>query len=79
VFVKRDQSQSKKGKMAGLVIAGSMLLWLGLQWVAVELEISGRIMLLIDLFVMAAMLWSLIITFQIWRTRRFSDRGAPKC
>jgi hypothetical protein len=56
-----------------------MLLWLGLQWVAVELEISGRIMLLIDLFVMAAMLWSLIITFQIWRARRHSGRGAPKC
>ncbi len=79
MFVKRDQSQSKKGKLAGLVIAGSMLLWLGLQWVAVELEISGRIMLLIDLFVMAAMLWSLIITFQIWRARRHSGRGAPKC
>ena len=43
MFVKRDQSQSKKGKLAGLVIAGSMLLWLGMQWVAVELHISARL------------------------------------
>ncbi len=70
-----DHIQPKKGRNASLVIAGSMLVWLGMQWAAVELNISSRYMLLLDLAVMAAMVWSLLVTFQIWRTRRDSDKG----
>ena len=67
--------QTKKGRTVSLVIAGSILLWLGMQWVAVELNISSRYMLLLDLAVMAAMFWSLVVTFQIWRTRHDADKG----
>jgi|TARA_B110000093_G_scaffold79385_1_gene86200 hypothetical protein len=71
----QDHIQAKKGRTAGLVIAGSMLVWLGMQWAAVELNMSSRYMLLLDLAVMAAMVWSLVVTFQIWRTRRDADKG----
>ena len=71
----QDHIQAKKGRTAGLVIAGSMLVWLGMQWAAVELNMSSRYMLLLDLAVMAAMVWSLVVTFQIWRTRRDVDKG----
>ena len=71
----QDYIQAQKGRTAGLVIAGSMLIWLGMQWAAVELYISGRYMLLLDLAVMAAMVWSLLVTFQIWRTRRDADKA----
>ena len=70
-----DHIQAKKGRNASLVIAVSMLVWLGMQWAAVELNISSRYMLLLDLAVMAAMVWSLLVTFKIWRTRRDSDKG----
>ncbi len=70
-----DHIQAKKGRNASLVIAVSMLVWLGMQWAAVELNISSRYMLLLDLAVMAAMVWSLVVTFQIWRTRRDADKG----
>ena len=70
-----DHIQAKKGRTAGLIIAGSMLVWLGMQWAAVELNMSSRYMLLLDLAVMAAMVWSLVVTFQIWRTRRDVDKG----
>ena len=71
----KDHIQAKKGRTASLVIAGAMLIWLGMQWAAVQLDISSRYMLLLDLAVMAAMVWSLIVTFQIWRARRDADRG----
>ena len=71
----KDHIQAKKGRTASLVIAGAMLIWLGMQWAAVQLDISGRYMLLLDLAVMAAMVWSLIVTFQIWRARRDADKG----
>ena len=73
--LQHDHIQAKKGRTAGLVIAGSMLVWLGMQWAAVELNMSSRYMLLLDLAVMAAMFWSLVVTFQIWRTRHDADKG----
>ena len=73
--LQHDHIQAKKGRTAGLVIAGSMLVWLGMQWAAVELNMSSRYMLLLDLAVMAAMVWSLVVTFQIWRTRHDADKG----
>ena len=71
----KDHSQATKGRTASLVIAGAMLIWLAMQWAAVQLDISSRYMLLLDLAVMAAMVWSLIVTFQIWRARRDADKG----
>ena len=71
----KDHIQAKKGRTASLVIAGAMLIWLAMQWAAVQLDISSRYMLLLDLAVMAAMVWSLIVTFQIWRARRDADKG----
>jgi len=71
----KDHMQAKKGRTASLVIAGAMLIWLGMQWAAVQLDISSRYMLLLDLGVMAAMVWSLVVTFQIWRARRDADKG----
>jgi hypothetical protein len=71
----KDHIQAKKGRTASLVIAGAMLIWLAMQWAAVQLDISSRYMLLLDLAVMAAMVWSLVVTFQIWRARRDADKG----
>jgi len=71
----KDHIQAKKGRTSSLVIAGAMLIWLAMQWAAVQLDISSRYMLLLDLAVMAAMVWSLIVTFQIWRARRDADKG----
>lgn len=71
----KDHIQAKKGRTASLVIAGAMLIWLAMQWTAVQLDISSRYMLLLDLAVIAAMVWSLIVTFQIWRARRDADKG----
>ncbi len=71
----KDHIQAKKGRTASLVIAGAMLIWLAMQWAAVQLDISSRYMLLLDLAVKAAMVWSLIVTFQIWRARRDADKG----
>ena len=76
---KQNKIQTKKGRLAGLVIAGSMLLWLGLQWLAVVFNLSVRLMLVIDFVVIAAMAWSLLTTFQIWRARHHTEGNTPKC
>ena len=70
-----DHIQATKGSIAGLSIAGSMLLWIAMQWAAKDFGFPTRLMLLLDLAVMAVMFWSLIVTFQIWRSRRDANKG----
>ncbi|MEN8709680.1 MAG: DUF5337 domain-containing protein [Paracoccaceae bacterium] len=68
-----DASQ-KQGRVVALVIAGSMLFWLAAQVVGPLLGLPGRYALLIDLAVLAAFIWSLVVIYQIWRAQR-RDEG----
>ena len=56
--------------MASLVIAGSMIIWLIAQWVGPQVGLAGNYAILIDLFVLAALFWALVVAAQIWRKRR---------
>lgn len=68
-----DASQ-KQGRVVALVIAGSMLFWLAAQVVGPLLGLPGRYALLIDLAVLAAFIWSMVVIYQIWRAQR-RDEG----
>jgi hypothetical protein len=65
-----DTALAKQGRMVALVIAGSMLLWIVAQWLGPKLGMPGRFALLFDFAVLAALLWSMIVTYQIWRKRQ---------
>ena len=67
----RERALAAKGRMVSLVIVGTMLLWLVIQfWLGPMLELTTRYILLIDLLAMAALLWSFIVSWQIKRQRR---------
>ena len=73
----QERALAAKGRMVSLVIAGTMVLWLLVQfWIGPMLELSARYVILIDLLAMAALLWSFIVSFQIRRARKAaqSDR-----
>jgi hypothetical protein len=61
---------AKKGRMVALVIAGAMVFWILAQWIGPQLGMPGRFALLIDFAVLAALVWSMIVTYQIWRARQ---------
>ena len=60
----------KKGRLIALVIASSVLLWALIQGAAPSLGISARYMLLIDFFTLAALSWSLILLYKMFRSRK---------
>ena len=62
-----DASQAR---LAGLVMAVTMLLWLGLQVAGSRLGWAGKYAYLFDLAAIAAFIWSLAVTFRLWRRRR---------
>lgn len=65
-----DQKPARKGRGVSLVIAGAMLLWLAAQWLGPQLGLAGRYALLIDFAAIGALVWALIVSLQLWRTRQ---------
>ena len=62
-----DAAQSR---LVGLVIVGTVVLWMGAQWLGGELGWQARYVFLFDLAALAAFIWALVVTFRLWRRRR---------
>lgn len=65
----RHKAFARKGQIAGLVIAGAMLIWLGVQLWGQDLGISARYMFLFDFAALAAFFWALVVAWQMWQQR----------
>ena len=65
-----DRQLARQARMVALVIAGTMLAWIGAQWLGPRLGLAGRYAFLFDLAALAAFFWALVVTYQIWRKRR---------
>ena len=65
-----DHAIARKGRHVALVIAGTMALWLALQFLAPALGLPGRYALLFDFAALAAFLYAGVNIFQIWRARQ---------
>ena len=69
-----DEVIARKGRMVGLVIAATMLIWLGAQWLGAAMGLPGRYALLFDFAALAALFWAMVVIYQMWRARQ----GGPK-
>ncbi len=67
-----NSQHERKGRVASLVIAASILVWIAAQWIGPAVGLPGRFALLIDFAAIGALLWALVVTLQIWRARRDS-------
>ncbi len=68
-----DQTQiasARQARLAGIVLAATMVLWMGAQVIGAEMGWAPRFALLVDLAALAGFLWGLVTTYQIWRKRR---------
>ena len=61
-----DQAQMR---LAGGVIAVAMLLWLLANWAGRRLGWPSEYAFLADLAAIGALVWSLLVTWRIWRRR----------
>ncbi len=66
----KQKAMARQARFVSVVIAGTMVLWLVLQWIGGRLGLPERYVFLLDLFALAGFLWALIVTWQIWRKRR---------
>ncbi len=69
----QEETQTQKGRMVALVIAATMFLWLVAQWAGRYFDWPARFAFLFDMMAIAAFIWSLYVTYQIWRDRRHNQ------
>jgi hypothetical protein len=68
-----EKALARKGQTVGLVIAGTILVWLAANWAGSALGLPGRYALLIDFAALAALFWAMVLIYQIWQARRSAD------
>ena len=66
----RERRLARQARTVAFVIAGTMILWMGAQWLGGELGLQPRFVFLFDFAALAAFFWALVVTYQIWRQRR---------
>ena len=71
----QERALAAKGRMVSLVIVGTVFLWLISLAVGPMLGITTRYAILIDLFALAALLWTFIVSWQIKRARKNLREG----
>ena len=64
-----DSRTSRQARLVGVVLAGTMGLWLGAQWLGGQYGWPPKYALLADLAALAGFLWALVVTYRIWRKR----------
>lgn len=64
-----QRNDSVQTRIVAVVIAVTMMAWLGFQWLGSRFDLPAKYAYLADLMAIAAMVWSLIVTLRIWRRR----------
>jgi len=65
----KERALGVQARLAATVMAGTMLLWMGAQWLGGQLGWEARYVFLFDFAAMAAFFWALVVTWRIWRAR----------
>ena len=64
----RDQDAGQM-RLAAVVIAVAMVAWIAVQWLGGHYGWAAKWAFLADLTAIGAFVWSLIVTWRIWRRR----------
>ncbi|WP_208351234.1 DUF5337 domain-containing protein [Pseudaestuariivita rosea] len=67
-----EKAMARQGRTAGLVMAGAGVLSIAAPWLVRTLGLQPRVEFLFYLISMAAFIWALFLTWQIWQKNRKS-------
>jgi uncharacterized membrane protein YhaH (DUF805 family) len=67
-----DRRATRQARLAAMVIAVTVVLWMGAQWLGGQFGWQSRFAFLFDLAALAAFVWALAVTLRLWRARRNS-------
>ena len=65
-----DMATARQARLVGTVFVVTILGWFLAQLIGAQVGLDARYAILFDLAALAAFVWGLIVTWQIWRKRR---------
>ncbi|QYK39888.1 MAG: DUF5337 domain-containing protein [Paracoccaceae bacterium] len=65
-----DLARVRQARLAAFVLAATMILWMGAQWLGGKLGWEARFAFLFDLMAIAAFVWTMAVTWRLWRQRQ---------
>ena len=69
-MTRRPGHAGRQQRLVACVLVATMVGWIGVQWLGGVMGWNTRYAFLADLAALAAFLWALVVTYQIWRDRR---------
>ena len=66
----RDRKLALQARVVAFVLAGTMMLWMGAQYLGGKMGWDARYVFMFDFAAIAAFFWALVVTYQIWRKRQ---------
>jgi len=72
-----DIERHRRGqiRLAAIVMAATMILWMGANFLGGQLGLPARFAFLFDLAAIAALVWALFVTYWVWKARRGDGSG----
>ena len=67
---RRERKMALQARLVAFVLAGTMLLWMGAQYLGGKMGWDARYVFLFAFAAIAAFFWALVVTYQIWRNRQ---------
>jgi hypothetical protein len=65
-----DRNRAGQARLAAFVLAGTMVLWMAAQWLGGQMGWEARYAFLLDMLAIAAFVWTMVVTWRLWRSRR---------
>jgi hypothetical protein len=64
-----ERARARQGRIAALVVAGTMVVWLAAQWLGGRIGLDARYVFLLDFAALAALFWAFVVALRLWRAR----------
>jgi len=65
-----DRRLIRQIRLASIVMAAAMVLWMGARCLGGRLGWPARLAFLFDLAAIAALVWALVVTYWVWKAQR---------
>jgi hypothetical protein len=66
----QDMAMARQARLVAVVFVVTIVVWFVAQLIGAQIGLQARYALLLDLAALAAFIWGLVVTYQIWRKRR---------
>ncbi|MBF9045230.1 hypothetical protein HKCCE4037_17945 [Rhodobacterales bacterium HKCCE4037] len=67
-----ERRRVRQIRLAAIVMAATMVLWMGAQLLGGRLGLPVQYAFLFDLAAIGALVWALVVTYWVWKERRQS-------